>query len=275
MIVEWLSCYDRREQQLSALPLLDEWPTSLGAPTQLRQEGQLFWLLYPAAGAIQIDPAKQIILAYPEGDGARETLEMLIWREWLPLIYHICGWAVLHASAVWRCDGNRVIAFSGATGSGKSTLGFGLGLRSGWRQLADDNIGFTVNRDAVELKAVPNTIRLRPASADHFGHDAQASAWLVWPPKPLVLDRVYLIEPHMDLATAAQIVPLKAAEAYTSLLRQAYTHTLELPENNRRLLTEWLKLSGRVAVFRLSYRQSFKYMDDILDAIEAHVRSNR
>ena len=177
----------------------------------------------------------------------------------------------------------QVVAFAGASGTGKSTFGYGLGCRRDWQQIADDSLAFTVLDNSVRLLPIPNEVSLRPATAHHYRDNPASGDFLGWTDLPLQLERIFLLEPHDDLDVPVRLLPVSQACAFVSLLEQAYTLTLDgdqqkaapvdRPRDNRQQMEEYLNLAGQVSVFRLRYPRKFAALDEAFGLIENHLIS--
>ena len=71
-----------------------------------------------------------------------------------------------------------------------------------------------------------------------------------------------------DRTTLACITALSGTRAFPVLPRQAFALILKMPEQNRRLMRDYLTLSGEVRAFRMAYRKGFDVLDEVFDVIE-------
>ncbi len=207
-----------------------------------------------------------------------EQFKRLVFHDWLPFVYNFWGLQVLHASAAVHSSSGQVVAFSGASGAGKSTFGYGLGLLPEWQQIADDSLAFVAQHKPVRLLPIPNEALLRPASAGYYGDFGARGEFLDWTNTPLRLKRIFLLEPSDDLAVPVRLLPVSRARAYVSLLQQAYTLTLDLhrgavrlvdrSKDNRQQMEEYLSLASQVRVSRLQYPRKFVALDKAFSLIE-------
>jgi len=74
----------------------------------------------------------------------------------------------------------------------------------------------------------------------------------------------------VDMTTRACITALSGTHAFPMSLRQAFALTLKMPEQNRRLMRDYLTLGAEVRAFRMAYRKRIDVLDEVLDLIERH-----
>jgi len=217
------------------------------------------------------------LTAFPSAQVDPDWFNHLVTRSWLPAIYQIWGRQVLHASAVARSADGSAVAFAGPSHAGKSTMAYGLGRRSGWSLVSDDTLAFsaasTTGAVEIQLHRLPNDARLRPASAEYFGRTAQPVESYDWLTRPPRMTAVYFLDGDPALPSPARITTLKAGESYALLLEQAHAVTLKLARHNQQLMRDYLQLAATIPVFRLTYRRSFEAFEEVVDALEDHLRS--
>jgi hypothetical protein len=269
----WNDQFNSIVAQFNRAPLLEEWDHPFaGVCTQLRGDQRACWLYDPSLGAIQFDLNTRSICAYPFDGVGPDWFERFLSHEWLPLVYQAWGYQVLHASAAVNLSGGGVLAFSGPAGAGKSTLGYCLGRRPGWGQIADESLAMEVGASGLRLAPIPNYIRLRPASAAHYNADRHNHEKLVWPDIEPYLQAVFFLEPFPSeddsLETPPRLLPLDGVQAYPLFLGQAFALTLRLPDHNKRLMRDYLHIARRVPAYQLSYSKSFSVVDQVLDVVE-------
>jgi hypothetical protein len=260
------------ERALNSFTLLDEWEMLPRVPhTQLRAGDGHYWILSGNFGAIRFGLESHEVFAYPIQGCDPDSFEGMLAREWLPLVYQAWGYQVLHASAAVHRTSDLVAALSGEARAGKSTLGYALGQRPGWQQIADESLVLQVEPGVVRLVYSPNRTRLRVATAQHFERSPGDQEPIAWPDGEFSLDSVFFLEPRLDGSidgADAQIYPLDGGEAYPRLLNQAFALTLKLREHNRRLMKDYLQVARDVACYRLVYNRSFAALEAVLDAVE-------
>src|SRR5262249_52962005 len=89
----------------------------------------------------------------------------------IPRVLHLRGTTCLHASAV-LLDG-KLLAFSGASGAGKSTIAAALAAR-GCQLVSDDVLPLRVTPTCLLAGPGLPELRLYPAAAVRLGIDGQA-----------------------------------------------------------------------------------------------------
>lgn len=255
--------------------LLAVWPPAPteSTSTHCTKIGDECWIVQPGVGLARFRTDAPRLSATPANDGNPDWFREVVTRSWLPAIYPFWGRQVLHASAVALANDN-VVAFTGPTHSGKSTTAYALGRRPGWRLVADDSLAFAWSpiERAIRIHRLQNEARLRPASAEYFGHEAWRREDVAWPAGRLTLRTLFVLEAGDAADPPATFTRLTASESLPLLLQQAFALSFAIPEYNRQLLTNYAQLAA-VPAFRLRYRPSFDAAATLYDAIEAHVAS--
>ena len=181
----------------------------------------------------------------------------------LPMVLHTRGLQVLHASAVRSPDG--VVALCARSGTGKSTLDYGLSRRPGRDLWADDAVAFDTGGPTVLALPLSFELHLRQASAAFFGADpivaAQGAA-----SAPAPLAAVLILE-RRDEADI-RIRRLTDAEAFTAVLQHAYCFDLEGRPRRRETAERYLELSARVPVWAVSFRAGLDELPALLEQLE-------
>jgi hypothetical protein len=281
-VVEWKTGLDsiaRREALLERGELLATWPATPYEQhdTECFRLGHEFWIWQVGVGGIRFHADNPRLLAYPASEISQQAFDDLVSRSWLPAVYQVWGRQVLHASAIARRAGGRVIVFTGPSGAGKSTFAFGMSKRAGWVLVSDDTLAFSNMRETparIALHPLRNDSRLRPATAAHYGRMATPSEPVAWPAQPLHLAAIYVLSASTDQDAPVSISRLKAPESYRLLLEQAHALTLKIPHHNQQLMCDYLDLAAAIPVFGLSYRRSFEVVDRVFDDLERHTRAN-
>src|SRR5262245_26165814 len=197
-------------------------------------------------------------------NGSARMLAHLFLAQVIPLALSRQGRLVLHASAVATPGG--AIAFMGAAGAGKSTLGASF-VRAAFPLLADDGLLLTEDRNI--LAAVPSypEIRLWPdACAALAPADQPIEAWHLagktclsaggtrWPfaSTPVPIRRFYVLggPAATDGERTVSIEPLSGRERFLQLV----SHSFRLDVNDRRRLRREFETIGRIASTRAVYR---------------------
>jgi hypothetical protein len=194
-------------------------------------------------------------------------------RSVLPMIFHVRGGEVLHASAVLA--GSKSVAFCGGAGAGKSTIAFGLAQR-GYVQLSDDSVPFAPTNGKVRTFSLPFAVRLRDRPARYFDKPSKRT--------PPALDDLLDGESGVDRALGALFVLDRSAlpaatevvsidrltpgEFFTAVLPHAYCFSLRDPARKRRMVRHFLEVGSRVRTYRVRFRPGLKNLPAVLDGIE-------
>ena len=243
------------------------------------REGETWAIDIPGVAVFRFGRQGDVAVAAHPG-AARSQVRDVYRRGILPLILQYRGREVLHASAVLA--GGNVVGLCGVSGTGKSTIAYGLGLR-GHQVWADDALVFRVSPAMVETLPLGFGLRLRPAAARHFsllrrsageivgaggGEDGQNAA------RPLVAVCV-LQRGRGPAPSAAEAVPLGAVQALIALLPHAYCLDLDDLERKSRMMQQYLDLAGRVPVFSIKFSDGLESLGGVLDAIQRVARAGR
>ena len=125
------------------------------------------WMHWPGVVTFRFKPESYEVLAWQENDVLAPIIEDLFWRSVIPFILQVHGLEALHASAVLTPQG--VVAFCARSGTGKSTLAWGMTLR-GYPLWSDDVVVFKVMEDSISTLPLPIQLRLLPDSLDFFSN---------------------------------------------------------------------------------------------------------
>jgi hypothetical protein len=181
----------------------------------------------------------------------------------LPMALHTRGVQVLHASAVRGPDG--VVALCARSGTGKSTLAYGLSRRPGRAVWADDAVAFDTRGLAVMALPLPFELHLRSTAAAFFGgepvRDVAGQA-----AEPAALAGVLVLERHEDAEISTR--RLSAADAFTAVLQHAYCFDLEGRPRRRETAERYLELSARVPVWEVRFPAGFDRLPELLERLE-------
>jgi serine kinase of HPr protein (carbohydrate metabolism regulator) len=189
----------------------------------------------------------------------------------MPLALQVSGYEVLHASAV-RTPGG-VAAFCGMSGTGKSTVAYGLSRR-GYPLWADDAVVFSAADDrATRCFRIPFALHLREASREYFAAPATETAGVDSRREASELTAIVVLE--RVAAPTPSVEPVSIAAAMRALLPHAYRFTLTDPARARRTVQSYLDVAARVPVFSARYTPGFVQLPALLDAIEHAVMNNR
>jgi hypothetical protein len=208
-------------------------------------------------------------LAIP-APGASQDLIQEYFRRWiLPVAVQVRGLEVVHASAVVSPRG--VAGFSAASEAGKSTLAFGLRER-GYPIWTDDALAFDVSSAGPQTYPLPFRLRLRAASAEHFGLPPQPGGTIAaesdsgaGAPQPICA--LFLLE-RTSTGPPVQLEPADPLQAFRLLVEGSYHFGQEEGERKRAMLSRYLELATAVPVHRLIMSTGLENLDPILDLVE-------
>ena len=245
-------------------------------PTHCFRVGPEYRIWQPEVGGAVFTEDRPELLLQPLAGSNRARFEKMVWRSWLPAIYPIWKRQVIHASAVASPAGD-VIVFSGPSGACKSTTAYGLTRRDTWTLVADDALAFSCPSDNLEpiaLHPLRRFVRLRQATAYHFGKSRAGEVAFEWPRVPLRLRAIYVLDSNSDLATPVGFSRLGAGEGFQLLLLQAFAMSLLEAHHNQRLMRDYLSLAASVPMFRFTFPKSFDLLESNLDQLERHAAAN-
>ncbi len=230
------------------------------------------WMYLPGLASFCLDSRSEEVMAVAVPPARPELILNAYCRGVLPMALQARGTEVLHASAVWSPQG--VVAFCGASGTGKSTIAFGLSRR-GYCVWADDAVAFEASGTSIKALPLPFEIRLRPAVASFLDDDRTAaetsSGWQSTERvdvEPAPLAALYVIKRTASVGSGVSIERLRPSSAFAALLPHAYCFSLENLERKRRMMEHYLDLTARVPVFEIRFESGLEKLPAILDAIE-------
>ena len=233
-----------------------------------------YWMYLPGLAAFRFDGTSDKVIAITPPSMRPDLIQDAYHRTVLPFVLQATGLEVLHASAILTSQG--VVALCAASGTGKSTIAYGLSRR-GYPLWADDAVAFETSGQWIRAIPVPFRMRFRPDAASFFNQDLTAAqsrrglnsddrvetepgrlaALCVLEPVPRVGDR-----------TAVEALRLSSTQAFTAVLAHAYCFSLQDLERKRRMMEHYLDLIGRVPVFEIRFEPGLEKLPAILDAIE-------
>jgi len=237
-----------------------------------RAEAGQYWMDLPGLATFCFDGDGNQVAASPSPGVAPDTVVEAYWHSALPLVLQARGAEVLHASAVRTPRG--VAAFCGASGSGKSTIAYGL-HRRGYGLWADDAVALDMSQAGIGAVPLAFDVRLRPASAAFFGLGAEAARLtgagdsggrVGWAPVPLVA--VCVIDRGSRAFGDAALTRLRPSTAFPAVLAHAFCFSLQDLGRKRLMLDRYLGLVARVPVFELGFGEGLAGLAAVLDAIE-------
>jgi len=240
-------------------------------------------------GAVRVREGQEITVD-PDPGATTAHLQFVTLGTALGMLLHQRGCLVLHASAV--ALGDRVVAFLGATGAGKSTLAAALHAR-GHDVVADDVVAVPTPADPVVPPGAPllkfdeetvDELRdVQPRAAD--SETASTSSTAFRPvtesalskrfyrvertlPAARPLTRVYVL----DRGGAPGVASLSPRERVLALVRHSYARRrLRATETVARNLRQCVSLAESVSVRRLTVSPSFA---EVIERIESEGTSS-
>lgn len=231
------------------------------------------WFRLLGVASFRFGPSGGVLAVADEGRDP-EVVRDAYRRSVLPLVLQSRGLEVLHASAVRAPHG--VVALCAVKETGKSTLAYALSRR-GHPLWADDAVVVDTAAEPVAAHQLPFGIRLRPASAAFFARDVGAAAVPddstgAQPGSNFAdgvpLAALYVLVRDEAVVEGAEVRPLSAAAALTSVLAHAYCFSLQDVERKGQMMTQYLDLVSRVPVHEVRYGTGLDRVPAILDAIE-------
>lgn len=233
------------------------------------------WVHLPGVASFRFGDVADEVMAIPHPP-VRAKLIREVYSDWvLSVVLQALGVEVLHASAVLTRAG--VIALCAASGTGKSTIAFGLS-RCGYAVWADDAVAVEISGPQIRVVPLPFETRLRPASASYFSGEggamparavrqdlAQVS------PELVPLAALCLLERAGHGQEGLNVERVDPSGAFPALLSHAYCFSLVDCGRKRRMVEQYVDLSTRVPVFRIRFPTGLETLPLTLDAIEQAV----
>jgi hypothetical protein len=228
-------------------------------------DGGRCWMHFPGLVSFAFDRESEDVTASAPSTIEREVLIATFHRAVLPMVLQARDTEVLHASGVRVPQG--VIAFCARSGTGKSTIAFGLGRR-GYRMWADDAVAFAGCVTQIRALPLPFALRLRPDAAAHLSADPTNGDASVSDAEPAALAAVAVLERVDRLGGMARVERLRPSAAFPAVLEHAYCFSLREAERRRRMVERYLDLTGRVPVYAIRVESGLERLPATLDAIE-------
>ena len=192
-------------------------------------------------------------------------------RRVLPMVLQVSGRELLHASALRLPAG--VIALCADSGTGKSTIAFGLNSR-GYPLWADDLVAFEISDRGMLAISLPFNLRLRPSAAKLFDLNtmrlpATASGDGITPgTETAPFAAICVLRRELKPAAPVEVRRLSSAAAFAGVLSHAWSFALQDGERKRRMINHYLELVARIPIFEISFQPGVENLPFILDAIE-------
>jgi hypothetical protein len=240
-----------------------------------RRDGHRIWAA--GYGTYVVAPQLAELECAPPSDVEPWQWQRFLIGQVLPLVALLRGFEVLHASAVAVED--RVVAFVGAVGAGKSSVAIQLMLRSGGF-FCDDVLSLELEGGGVRAHPGPAVANLRPSEARLLrergaldplrivGRDASGLRAVVpREERPLPLDRIYFL----DRGWSGTELALHETNDPRLLIGATFNLSIRSPER----LARQLEVSSRVAATARMFRARIPARlgaAELAERIEAHVR---
>jgi hypothetical protein len=212
------------------------------------------------------------VRAVPHRPLSADVIQEIYRHDVVPWILPALGLEVLHASAVQTSRG--IVVLCGSTGTGKSTVAFGL-FRRGHALWADDAVALDVGEAEVRAVPLPFEIRLRPPSAAFFGEHASEPLAAVLSEcrgqagtEPAPVAAICVLTRSPEPAGDVAVRRLPSGASFTALLPHAYAFVLDA-ERKRRMVERYLRLVAQVPVFEAEFPVDLDRLPALLDAVES------
>jgi hypothetical protein len=236
--------------------IVSRFPVPERPDTAIRFRADLGYLIAPEPfGRHLVGADGGWVLSSAETDDERARWRRLLVGQVLPLAAALRGFEILHASAV--LVGDRLIAFSGPPGAGKSTLALHLALQ-GYGVFAEDALAVEPTADGLVAHPGVALLNLR---ADDDDEDARAAValgvelgrteklhvLLERQGEARPLDALYLLEPAADQTTIERI----PAPTLRHLFDTLFVAYLTAPAHLIRHMDAAAALVGSVPIHRV------------------------
>lgn len=242
------------------------------------QEAYLFW---EEVGQFIVKNGREVIFD-PHPNAPEQVLRLFLLGSVLAMVLHQRGYLALHASAV--ALENRVIAFVGQKGFGKSTTAAAFHA-CGHTLLTDDMVAIDIAApQPLVLPGFPQ-FKLWPESAQFLGDDPALLSSLVpvsgfekrarpvrdgFAKTPLPLHAIYLL----DDGDYPEIEPIPAARAFVELLPHWQIARLGLQPAEILKLREYVlkcsRLLNTIPTFALKRPYGLVTLPEIVQLVETH-----
>jgi hypothetical protein len=233
--------------------------------------GDKHWMHLPGLASFSFSRYGNEVAADVPRSVSEELIVDLYRRRVLPMALQVRGREVLHASAIRSPSG--VTALCGVSEVGKSTIAYGLSRR-GYDLWADDNVVFEISDKGGSSILLPFNVRLRPASAAHFGlKETRPDNGLAHYDLPLGGERapltmVCILRQAECTESPVTVKQLPLSEALSAALDHACCFVPQSNERKRRMIHNYLDLAAQTPFFDICFQPSLENVPVILDAIE-------
>jgi hypothetical protein len=226
------------------------------------------WAQLPGLGVFRFRENELEVVAVAEAGVTESVIEDAYHRNVLPLVLHLRGYEVLHASAVHAPSGLLVLC--GASGTGKSTLAHALSER-GYPAWADDAVVIAAGDREMAALGIPFRLRLHGPAVTHFARASGPNSSHSQASGSALHALAILTRQPTTAHPLVEIERLAAAEAFTAILPHAYYFRLSDAARNAVLVDRYLRLASLVPTFEVRYKPGLDHLAGILDAVEERV----
>ncbi len=235
------------------------------------------WMHLPRIGSFRFGSNAEGVMAVADPSARVELVLDAYYRCVLPMALHARGMEVLHASAVLM--DHRVVALCAVSGTGKSTIAYGLSQR-GYQVWADDALALEISGPCIRSAPLPFEVRLREASTSLFHEDLNGSQVrssldggkrVEMQPMPLAALCVLNRAPGGGDSLAVETARFSPAEAFPAVLSHAWYFSLKDVERKRRMVQHYLAVAARLPVLEVRFQAEPDKLVAILDRIEEAV----
>jgi hypothetical protein len=252
-------------------PTLEVWRDRDGRVTAYAHTARgSHWVRLPGVAVFGYDPEQDEVTAVVDSGMSRPEVAEAYRRVVLPMIQQARRSQVLHASGVRTAAG--VVAFCGTSGTGKSTVAYGL-ARRGYPVWGDDAVCFATSERGMESIQLPFDLLLRAPTASFFDSASES----VIPQtegdatEAVRLEAVCVLRADDSTSSSGspvRLLALASGEAFTATLQHAYTLSLSDTDHRTRLVDDYLELVATTPVYDVSFEHGLDWLDVVLDAIE-------
>ncbi len=225
----------------------------------------------PGVAVFGYDPERDEVTAVADSGRSRPEVAEAYRRVVLPMIQQARRSQVLHASGVRAASG--VVAFCGTSGTGKSTVAYGLSRR-GYPLWGDDAVCFATSERGMESIPLPFDLLLRAPTASFFDSTSgslTSPQSKSDPTEAVRLGAVCVLRPDERSSSSGspvRIAALASAEAFTATLQHAYSLGLSDTDQRARLVDNYLELAATTPVYDVRFGHGLERLDLVLDALE-------
>jgi hypothetical protein len=217
------------------------------------QSGGWDWLHVPRVATFRFLNSQPAVVAISHGasiDVIRDTFE----RTALPLALQAGGRQVLHASGVVSNRG--VLAFCGASGTGKTTLAYAA-ARRGHALWADDAVAFDVSPEGATAIPLPFRMLVRADTLAFFGAASGEPDLARSPTRATTPLAAVVILERGEIGSGVAVRRLAGAEAFTAALAQAYCYRPTDRAQAARLVREYVELAVSTPILSVRFEPRF------------------